>query len=157
MKRGCPFLMCLFVTLSTFLLSCGGGSDANRCKITVAATTGGKVKISKYLETSENVLYGSEVEVVAMPDDNYAFTGWYIGYATEPVSTDAVFTFIATKNSTLTAHFAKSRSCTRAYSGMMGRFVKRLRTNATGIIQHHIKPLSKMKVIMVLPPARRVK
>ena len=110
MKRGCPFLMCLFVTLSTFLLSCGGGSDANRCKITVAATTGGKVKISKYLETSENVLYGSEVEVVAMPDDNYAFTGWYIGNATEPVSTDAVFTFIATKNSTLTAHFAKSNT-----------------------------------------------
>ena len=132
MKKCYSFLMCLFVALSTFLLSCVGGSDAgsgdskksevvnsgdskkpedaNRCKITVAATTGGKVKISKYLETSELVMVGSEVEVVATPDKGYTFTGWYVGDSSEPVSTDAVFTFIATKNSTLTAHFAKSNT-----------------------------------------------
>ena len=119
MKKHDSFLMCLFVVLSTFLLSCGGGSDAgsgdsnkpedaNRCKITVAATTGGKVKISKYLETSELVMVGSEVEIVAAPDKGYTFTGWYVGNATEPVCTDVVFTFVATKNSTLTAHFAKN-------------------------------------------------
>jgi uncharacterized repeat protein (TIGR02543 family) len=106
------------VALSTFLLSCGGSSDAgsgdskkledaNRCKITVAATTGGKVKISKYLETTEIVLIGSEIEVVATADEGYEFTGWYLGDSTEPVSTDAVFTFVATKNTTLTAHFTK--------------------------------------------------
>ena len=111
--------MCLFVALSSFLLSCGGSSDsgsgdskkpedANRCKITVAATTGGKVKISKYLETSESVLIDSEIEVVATPDKGYTFTGWYVGNSSEPVSIDAVFTFIATKNSTFTAHFAKN-------------------------------------------------
>ena len=108
MKKCYSFLMCLFVALSTFLLSCGGDSDANRCKITVAATTGGKVKISKYLETSELVMVGSEVEVVATPDKGYTFTGWYVGNSSEPVCTDAVFTFIATKNSTFTAHFAKN-------------------------------------------------
>ena len=108
MKKCCPFLMCLFVALSTFLLSCGGDSDANRCKITVAATTGGKVKISKYLETSELVMVGSEIEVVATPGKGYTFTGWYVGNSSEPVSTDAVYAFIATKNSTLTAHFANN-------------------------------------------------
>ena len=110
MKKHYSFFICLFVALSTFLFSCSGGKkseDANRCKITVTSTEGGKVKISKYLETSENVLIGSEVEVVATPDDGYIFTGWYVGNSSEPISTDAVFLFVATKNSTLTAHFAK--------------------------------------------------
>ena len=117
-KKHYSFLMCLLVAFSSFLFSCGGGSntgsggsknpeDSNKCKITVATTEGGKVKISKYLETSENVLIGSEVEVVATPDDGYIFTGWYVGNSSEPISTDAVFLFVATKNSTLTAHFAK--------------------------------------------------
>ena len=119
MKKHDTFLVCLFVVLSTFLLSCGGSSDsgsgdskkpedANRCKITVAATTGGKVKITEYLETTECVPVDSRIEVVATPDKGYTFTGWYVGNATEPVSTDAVYAFIATKNSTLTAHFVKN-------------------------------------------------
>ena len=119
MKKHYSFFICLFVALSTFLLSCGGGSDAgsgdskkpedaNRCKITVAATTGGKVKITEYLATTECVPIDSRIEVVATPDDGFVFTGWYVGNATEPVSTNAVFLFVATKNSTLTAHFAKN-------------------------------------------------
>ena len=100
----------MFVALSSFLVSCGDSKkpeDSTKCKLTVTSTEGGKVKISKYLETSEIVLIGSEIEVVATPDEGYVFTGWYVGNSTEPVSTDAVFTFVATKNSTLTAHFAK--------------------------------------------------
>ena len=118
-KKHDTFLLCLFVVLSTFLLSCGGSSDAgsgdskkpedaNRCKITVAATTGGKVKITEYLETTECVPVDSRIEVVATPDKGYAFTGWYVGDSSEPVSIDAVFTFVATRNSTLTAHFVKN-------------------------------------------------
>ena len=101
----------MFVALSSFLVSCGDSKkpeDSTKCKLTVISTEGGKVKISKYLETSEKVLIGSEIEVVATPDEGYVFTGWYVGNSTEPVSTDAVFTFVATKNSTLTAHFAKN-------------------------------------------------
>ena len=113
MKKHDSFLMCLFVVLSTFLLSCGGSRDAgsenaNRCKITVNATTGGKVSISKYLKTSENVLIDSEIQVVATPENGYYFTGWYLGNSSEPVSTNAFYTFIATSNSTLTAHFVKN-------------------------------------------------
>ena len=115
MKKCYSILVCLFMVLSSFLVSCGGGSgagieDANRCKITVAATTGGKVSISKYLKTSENVLIDSEIEVVATPENGYYFTGWYLGNSSEPVSTKAFYTFIATSNSTLTAHFAKSNT-----------------------------------------------
>lgn len=119
MKKHYSFFICLFVALLTFLLSCGGGSDAgsgdskkpedaNRCKITVAATTGGKVKITEYLATTECVPIDSRMEVVATPDDGFVFTGWYVGNSSEPISTDAVFLFVATKNSTLTAHFARN-------------------------------------------------
>ena len=119
MKKCYSFFVCLFVALSSILLSCGGGSDAgnsdskkpedaNRCRITVAATTGGKVSILKYLDTTEFVLIDSEIEVVATPDNGYAFTGWYVGNSTEPISTSPLFSFVATKNSTLTAHFVKN-------------------------------------------------
>lgn len=110
MKRHYSFLLVFLVAFTSIFVSCDEDNfeDSNRCKITVTATEGGKVKISKYLETTEIVLIGSEIEVVATPDEGYAFTGWYLGDSTEPVSTDAVFTFVATKNSTLTAHFAKN-------------------------------------------------
>ena len=120
MKKHCSFFVCLFVALSTFLLSCGDSKkpeDANRCKITVAATTGGKVKITEYLETTECVPVDSRIEVVATPDDGFVFTGWYVGNSTEPVSTDAVFTFVATKNTTLTAHFTKLSNLTICSAG----------------------------------------
>ena len=110
MKKLYSYFICLFVALSTFLFSCGGGKkseDANRCKITVTTTEGGKVKITEYLATTECVPIDSRIEVVATPDDGFIFTGWYLGDSTGPISNDAVFTFIATKNSTLTAHFAK--------------------------------------------------
>lgn len=110
MKRHYSFLLVFLVAFSSIFVSCDEDNfeDSNRCKITVTATKGGKVKISKYLETTEIVLIGSEIEVVATADEGYVFTGWYVGNSTEPVSTDAVFTFVATKNSTLTAHFAKN-------------------------------------------------
>ena len=128
MKKHYSSLLCLFVVLSSFVLSCGCGSDAcsgdskkpedaNRCKITVAATTGGKVKITEYLETTECVPVDSRIEVVATSDEGYAFTGWYVGNATEPVSTDAIFTFVATKNTTLTAHFTKLSNLTICSAG----------------------------------------
>ena len=108
------------MAFTSFLVSCDENDDfedLNRCKITVTVTKGGKVKISKYLETPEFVLIGSEIEVVATADEGYAFTGWYLGDSTEPVSTDAVFTFVATKNTTLTAHFTKLSNLTICSAG----------------------------------------
>ena len=110
MKKHYSLLLCLFMAMSSFFVACDEKYDFDelfKCQITVTCTEGGKVKISKYFETSEIVMIGSEIEVVATPDEGYIFTGWYVGNFTEPVSTDAVLTFVATKNMTLTAHFTK--------------------------------------------------
>ena len=100
----------IFVLLSPLLVSCyenENDEDLNMCKISVDYVGKGEVKISKYLETSENVLKDSEIEVIAVPDKGYAFIGWYVGDAVEPISTDAVFSFIATKDIKLTARFVE--------------------------------------------------
>ena len=110
MKKHYSLLLAFLVAFSSFFVSCDENDDfedLNRCKITVTATEGGKVKISKYLETTEIVLIGSEIEVVATADEGYAFTGWYLGESTEPVSTDAEYTFVVEENITLTAKFSK--------------------------------------------------
>ena len=119
MKKHYPLLLAILVAFTSFFVSCDEDNfeDSIRCKITVTATKGGKVKISKYLETTEIVLIGSEIEVVATADDGYAFTGWYLGDSTEPISNEAVFTFVATKNTTLTAHFTKLSNLTICSAG----------------------------------------
>ena len=119
MKKHYSILLAILVAFTSFFVSCDEDNfeDSNRCKVIVTSTQGGKVKISKYLETTEIVLIGSEIEVVATSDEGYAFTGWYLGDSTEPISTDAVFTFVATKNTTLTAHFAKLSNLTICSAG----------------------------------------
>ena len=119
MKKYYPLLLAILVAFSSIFVSCDEDNfeDSNRCKITVTSTEGGKVKISKYLETTEIVLIGSEIEVVATADEGYAFTGWYLGDSTEPISNEAVFTFVATKNTTLTAHFTKLSNLTICSAG----------------------------------------
>ena len=119
MKKHYSILLAILVAFTSFFVSCDEDNfeDSNRCKVIVTSTQGGKVKISKYLETTEIVLIGSEIEVVATSDEGYAFTGWYVGDSTEPISTDAVFTFVATKNTTLTAHFAKLSNLTISSAG----------------------------------------
>ena len=120
MKKYFSFLFALLVAFSSVFVSCDKSDpdlDPTICKINVTGTEGGKVKISKYLETSEIVLIGSEIEVVATPDEGYVFTGWYVGNSTEPVSTDAIFTFVATRSTTLTARFIKQTNLTICSAG----------------------------------------
>ena len=120
MKKYYSLLLAFIVAFSSVFVSCDKSDpdlDPTLCKINVTGTDGGKVKITKYLETSEIVLIGSEIEVVATPDEGYVFTGWYIGNSTEPISTDAVFTFVATRNTTLTARFIKQTNLTICSAG----------------------------------------
>ena len=111
MKKHYPLILAFLVAFTSFFVSCDKDNfeDSNRCKITVTATKGGKVKISKYLETTEIVLIGSEIEVVATADEGYAFTGWYLGESTEPVSTDAEYTFVVEEDIALTAQFERRK------------------------------------------------
>ena len=119
MKNHYSLLFAFLVAFSSIFVACDEDNfeDSNRCKVTVTCTEGGKVKITEYLETTEVVLIGSRIEVVAAADEGYAFTGWYVGDSTEPISIDAVFTFVATKNTTLTAHFTKLSNLTICSAG----------------------------------------
>ena len=120
MKKHYSRLLAFLVAFSSIFVSCDENDDfedLDLCNIIVTCTEGGKVKISKYLATSEYVLYGSEIEVVAIHDEGYAFTGWYVDNSTEPVSTDDVFTFVATRNTMLTAHFTKLSNLTICSAG----------------------------------------
>ncbi len=117
MKKHYPLILAFLVAFTLFFVSCDEDNfeDLNRCKITVTATKGGKVKISKYLETTEIVLIGSEIEVVATADEGYAFTGWYLGESTEPVSTDAEYTFVVEEDIALTAQFERRKTYIDGY------------------------------------------
>ena len=109
MKKHVLILLGLLVIFSSLFTSCNEEElDPNICKITVKSEGNGKVAITDYIGTSVNVLIGNRVEVVATPDDGWAFIGWYIGGTESPVSTDAAFTFTTSESVTLTARFAQS-------------------------------------------------
>ena len=50
-----------------------------------------------------------------------------------------------------------SSACTIRYSGRIGIAVMLARSQATGTQMPHVKPLSKMNVMIVFPPERSVK
>ena len=56
-------------------------------------------------DTSIVVLSGTEVTVVATPNEHCEFIGWYVGDAEDPVSTDAVYTFTVNEDVTFAAKF----------------------------------------------------
>ena len=116
MKKAFLFSFGLVVALSSLFVSCSdnNGDDDNGdsliCQISVSSTNGGSAKITNYIGPSANVLIGNGVEVVATPETGYNFLGWYLGNSDVPVSTDAVFTFTASKDIALLAKFEKSFS-----------------------------------------------
>lgn len=92
MKKCISTLLGLLVIFSSLFVSCDENElDPNICKITVKSEGNGNVSISDYIGTSVNVLIGNRVEVVATPDEGWAFIGWYVSGTESPVSTDAVF------------------------------------------------------------------
>lgn len=65
----------------------------------------GIVALKDISDTSLDVLKGSEVTVVATPDGDSDFLGWFIGDGKEPISTEAVYTLTVTENVVLVAKF----------------------------------------------------
>ncbi len=120
MKKHYSLLLAFLVAFSSLFVSCGENEwfeELNKCRITVIAADGGEVKISKYLQTSELILLGSEIDIVATPNDGYVFTGWYMNDSAEPISNDAVFNFVVTKDVTFTACFTKQLNLTVCSAG----------------------------------------
>ena len=98
----------LFVIFSSFFVSCNDSDndlDSTICKITVMSDGNGTVSFKDYNGTSLAILTGTEVTVVATPDNDCDFVGWFVGETEYPVSTDAEYTFTVTENMTLTAKF----------------------------------------------------
>ena len=116
MKKAFMFSFGVLVALSSLFVSCsdnnsdGDKNDSLICQISVSNTNGGSAEITNYIGSSANVLIGNGVEVVATPDVGYKFIGWYLGNSDVLASTDAVFTFTASKNISLLAKFEKSFS-----------------------------------------------
>ena len=75
--------------------------------VSVSSENNGTVYIKDENSTSASVNEGSEVTVVAVPDENYDFIGWFVGDGEEPVSTDVSYTFTVSENVSLVAKFNK--------------------------------------------------
>ena len=67
----------------------------------------GSVAFKNASGNSIPVLPGAEVTVIATPNEDCDFVGWFIGDSETPVSTEAVYTFTATENIVLTGQFSK--------------------------------------------------
>ena len=114
MKKVFQFSLGVLAAFASLFVSCSdNNSDSDKndsliCQISVSNTNGGSAKITNYIGSSANVLIGNGVEVVATPDVGYKFIGWYLGNSDVLASTDAVYTFTASKNISLLAKFEKT-------------------------------------------------
>ena len=74
--------------------------------LTLCSTTYGCVSFKGFSGFSIAVMPGTEVAVVATPDEGCDFIGWFIGGDETPVSTDTEYTIAMTEDISLTAKFA---------------------------------------------------
>lgn len=73
--------------------------------VSISSGGNGTVSFENSSELSQYVQPGSELTVVATPDADCDFLGWFVGNSEEPVSTDATYTFTVEENVTLIAKF----------------------------------------------------
>ena len=79
--------------------------------ISVNCTYGGNVAIDGMTEMSILKTLGKKVTVVATPDVDCDFVGWYVNGASTPVNTDAEYAFTVTEEDmTLTAKFKRRKT-----------------------------------------------
>ncbi len=71
----------------------------------IRSVGGGSVSFKESADESLVFLPGSEVTVVATPNADCDFIGWFVGDAETPVSTDTEYTFTVTEDVTLIAKF----------------------------------------------------
>ena len=73
--------------------------------VTVSSTEGGVAVIKDAIENIKDVLYGESITLVATPDKDYAFIGWFIGDSEEPVNIYTEYTFTVKEDIALLAKF----------------------------------------------------
>lgn len=77
-------------------------------KVSVKRATGGTFTIDGKETTSKTVVSGSSIILVAKPETNYQFTGWFVDGVL--VSTSATYKLTVVKNVTLTPSFTKKEA-----------------------------------------------
>ena len=76
--------------------------------VSISSGGNGTVSFENSSELSQFVLLGNDVTIIATPDANCYFLGWFVGDAETPVSTDATYTFTVEENVSLVAKFKVS-------------------------------------------------
>ena len=116
MKKVFQFSLGVLAAFASLFVSCddggneGGGNNDLFCNVSVTNTAGGSVSITDYLDNTSKVLIGATIEVVAVPESGYEFLGWFIGNSDEPVSTNATFKFVASRDVALVAKFERRKT-----------------------------------------------
>ena len=72
----------------------------------------GTVSIGGTDGVSKVLINGSDVTIVATPNEGYKFEGWFVNDEKTPVSTDAIYTFTVSDNIKLFAKFYKETTVT---------------------------------------------
>ena len=75
--------------------------------VSISSGGNGTVSFENYSELSQYVQSGSELTIIANPDADCDFLGWFIGDAETPVSTELTYTFIVKVRVALVAKFYK--------------------------------------------------
>ena len=73
----------------------------------ISAAEGGQVEIKSYVGNSTTVKAGDEVTVIATPNENYDFEGWYVEGTETLVSNERVYKFTISEDTDLCAKFGK--------------------------------------------------
>ena len=81
--------------------------EAGNKTVSIKSLGNGSVSIENYEGNSASLQFGSEVTIVATPDEDYEFVGWFLWRAETPVSIDSVYTFTVSEDIELSAKFEK--------------------------------------------------
>ena len=113
MKRSFLIVLGLVIAFASLFVSCNDDNDIVNddkevviCNVSISKIGDGSVCFKDYSETAMAIFSGNTVTVIATPGESN-FTGWFIGDSEEPVSTEATYTFVVTKNVSLVAKFNK--------------------------------------------------
>ena len=114
MKKSLLNLLGLVLAFSALFVSCAennggkeGGTTGILCEINIIASEGGNVQFKDNSDSSPQVYAGTNITIIATPNNGYAFVGWFVGNSNEPVSTEATYTFTVEENWQLVAKFKK--------------------------------------------------
>ena len=94
-------------TLSEDIILIAKFSGSKR-RVSVSTSGNGGVSIKDNAGSSLELVPGSNVTVVATPNENCNFEGWFVGNSTTPISTDAIYTFTLSEDVALVAKFVKT-------------------------------------------------